>query len=230
MFPLLAALVSLLITLTMWNQYRTRRKPYQAVWSLAFTMFTVGTTAEWVSHTWGWSPVTIRLFYLSGAILTTGYLALGLVWLLWSRRTAAVTTWVIAILSVLAAVSLWRAPIDTAAISELGWQAMTRPALARTIGLLFNIGGTLLLVGGTLWSVWSMRGKPVLRYRAVGLFVLTVGVMVVAAGGSMVGVLGLSEADALAVTNALGAALMLTGIYVADRRAKAPVTTRAHTS
>lgn len=220
MFPLLAAIVSLLTTLTMANQYRTRKKPYQAVWTLAFALFTLGTTAEWIGRGFGWSPLTIRLFYLSGAILTTGYLALGLVWLMWGGRTAQVTSWVVVLLSLLAAVSLWQAPIDTEAMAQIGWEAMTRPPLARGIGLLFNIGGTLLLVGGTLWSAWNMRAKPALRYRALGLFVLTLGVVVIAAGGSMVGVLGLSEADALAITNALGIVLMLTGIHVADRRVR----------
>lgn len=219
MFPLLATIVSLAITVTMWYQYRTRHKPYQAVWSVAFTLFTAGTAAEWVSHTSGWSPLSIRIFYLSGAVLTTGYLALGLVWLLWPGRIAQVASWVTALLSVVAAVSLWQAPIDLTTMAEVGWQAMTRPPLARTTGLLFNIGGTLLLVGGTLWSVWGMRGKPQLRNRAVGLLILTLGVMVVAAGGSMVGVLGLSEPDALAVTNSVGAALMLMGIRLADRKA-----------
>lgn len=230
MFPLLAAVVSLLTAVTVWNQYRTRKKPYQAVWAVAFTLFTIGTAAEWVGRAFGWSPLAIRLFYLSGAILTTGYLALGLVWLLRGGRTAQVTTGLVVLLSVLAAVSLWRAPIDTEAMADLGWEAMTRPPLARSIGLFFNIAGTLLLVGGTLWSAWKMRANPALRYRALGLLVLTLGVMVVAAGGSMVGVLGLSEADALAVTNALGIALMLAGIQVADRRVQAQVTAREGTS
>lgn len=230
MFPLSAAIFSLLTTLTMWYQYVTRKKPYQAVWSFAFTLFTIGTTAEWIGRTFGWSPLTIRLFYLSGAILTTGYLALGLVWLLWGGRTAKVTSWAVVLLSVLATLSLWGAPIDSTTMAELGWEAMTRPPLARSIGLLFNIGGTLLLVGGTLWSAWNMRRKPFLRYRALGLLVLTLGVMVIAAGGSMVGVLGLSEADALAVTNAFGIAIMFVGIHVADRKVPARATAREGTS
>lgn len=216
MFPLLAMIVSALITAAMALQYVRRRKPYQLVWTVAFVFFTVGTAAEWVSRVWGWSPLSVRLFYLSGAILTTGYLALGLIWLQWPGKAAQAATWATVLLSAAAAVSLWQAPIDLESIAAMGWQAMARPPLARGIGLFFNIGGTLLLVGGTLASALRMRTNPALRRRALGLFILTLGVVVVAAGGSMVGVLGLAEADALAVTNALGAALMLTGILVAD--------------
>lgn len=230
MFPFLAAFVSLLITLVMLNQYRTRKRPYQAVWSIAFALFTAGTAAEWIGANWGWSPLTIRVFYLAGAILTTGYLALGLVWLQWGAKTARVATWLVGVLTLLAAISIGLAPIDEALMAELGWEAMTRPPLARGIGLFFNIAGTLLLVGGTLWSAWSMRGKPFLRNRALGIFVLTLGVMVVAAGGSMVGVLSLSKADTLAVTNALGAVLMLTGILIADQPVRSQTKVQAGTS
>lgn len=209
-------IVSALITAAMALQYVRRRKPYQLVWTVAFVFFTVGTAAEWASRVWGWSPLSVRLFYLSGAILTTGYLALGLIWLQWPGKAAQAATWATVLLSAAAAVSLWQAPIDLESIAAMGWQAMARPPLARGIGLFFNIGGTLLLVGGTLASALRMRTNPALRRRALGLFILTLGVVVVAAGGSMVGVLGLAEADALAVTNALGAALMLTGILVAD--------------
>jgi len=226
--------VSILITATMGLQYVRRRKPYQLVWTVAFLCFATGTASEWVSHVWGWSPLSIRLFYLSGAILTTGYLALGLIWLQWPGKPAQAATWVVVILSLAAAVSLWRAPIDLAAIPEQGWEAMMRPPVARGIGLLFNIGGTLLLVGGTLASALRMRRNPLLRRRALGLLILTLGVAVVAAGGSMVGFLGLAEQDALAVTNALGAALMWAGILVTDRaRGKgsgAPATTRARSA
>lgn len=227
MFPLLAMVVSFLITVTMWLQYAQRRKPYQATWAVAFTFFTIGTTAEWLGSTWGWTPLLIRSFYLSGAVLTTGYLALGLIWLQSRPGMAKVATGITVLLSLLAAFSLWQAPIDLTAIDTLGWEAMTRPPLARGIGLLFNIGGTLLLVIGTLLSALRMRGKPQLRYRALGLLVLTLGVVVVASGGSMVGVLGLTERDMLAVTNALGAALMLGGIRLADRRVEATPTVRA---
>lgn len=209
-------IVSALITAAMALQYVRRRKPYQLVWTVAFVFFTVGTAAEWASRVWGWSPLSVRLFYLSGAILTTGYLALGLIWLQWPGKAAQAATWATVLLSAAAAVSLWQAPIDLESIAAMGWQAMARPPLARGIGLFFNIGGTLLLVGGTLASALRMRTNPALRRRSLGLFILTLGVVVVAAGGSMVGVLGLAEADALAVTNALGAALMLTGILVAD--------------
>ena len=82
-------------------------------------------------------------------------------------------TWGIAALAVIAAISLWQAPVSIDALEEMGWEAMERPPLVRVISMLFNIGGTLLLVIGTLSSWLSMRRRPELRYRANGILILT---------------------------------------------------------
>lgn len=230
MFPLLSTIVSTAIAAFVWNQYRVRRKPYQWVWALAFTFFAAASAAEWVAQAWGWSAVLAQSYYLFGATLTTGYLGLGLVWLLWPGRSAHVATIVTIGLSIASAVSLFAAPVDVAALGALGWRAMTRPPVARAVSLLFNIGGTMLLVSGTLHSAWRMRHRPELRFRSLGLAILTTGVLIVAAGGSMVGVLNLSEPDTLAITNSLGAVVILTGIWLADQRPSVAVTDPAGTS
>lgn len=229
MFPLISTLISLLISAFIWQQYIRRRKPYQCVWASAFTLFAAACGAQWVAEAWGWSPFLARVFYLCGAILTTGYLALGLIWLLRPGRVARLLTLFVVVLSIVATVTLWQAPVDASAMAEIGWQALARPQVTRSISLLFNIGGTLLLAGGTIASAWGMRGKRHLRNRAAGLGILTLGVLVVAAGGSMVGVLGLSEPDTLATTNSIGAGIILAGIWLADRPAPSTLRDQART-
>lgn len=218
MFPLIATIIGALMAVVVWYQYATRHKPYQLAWAISFTLFAAASGAEWIAETWGWTPLLARSYYLFGATLVTGYLALGMVWLLWPGRVARIVTWGVAALSVIAALSLWQAPVSVEAFEELGWEAMERPPLARVISLLFNIGGTLLLVIGTLSSWLGMRGRPELRYRANGILILTIGVIVVASGGSLAGVLSLAERDLIAITNSIGSALMLAGILIADKR------------
>lgn len=218
MFPLLATIIGALMGVVVWYQYATRHKPYQLAWAISFTLFAAASGAEWIAETWGWTPLLARSYYLFGATLVTGFLALGMVWLLWPGQAARTVTWVIAALAVIAAVALWQAPVAVEALEELGWEAMERPPLVRAISMLFNIGGTLLLVIGTLSSWLSIRRRPELRYRANGILILTIGVIVVASGGSLAGVLSLAERDLLAITNSIGSAIMLTGILIADKR------------
>lgn len=218
MFPLIATIISALMAAVVWYQYATRRKPYQLTWAISFTLFAAASGAEWIAETWGWTPLLAWSYYLFGATLVTGFLALGMVWLLWPGQVARLATWGIVALSGIAAISLWQTPVSVEALAEVGWTALERPAMVRGTSMLFNIGGTLLLVVGTLSSWLAMRRRPELRYRANGILILTVGVIVVATGGSLAGVLALAERDLIAATNSLGSAIMLTGILLADKR------------
>lgn len=220
---LIASIFSSGIAITIWYQYFTRRKAYQLAWAIAFTLFALASIAEWVGLQWGWNAGLARAYYLFGATLVTGYLALGAVWLLWPGRAARITTGLVVVLSAVALISILQAPAAHDAFAELGWEALERPDLVRNISRLFNIGGTLLLVGGTLSSWWSMRGRPALRNRARGILTITIGVIVVATGGSLAGVLGIAEHDLIAITNATGAVIMLIGVLWADRRSATPI-------
>lgn len=220
MFPLIASVVSTLMAAVVWYQYATRRKPYQLTWAASFTLFAAASTAEWAAGTWGWTPWLAWSYYLFGATLVTGFLALGMMWLLWPGRVAQIATWAILALSAVAAVSLWQAPVSVTALAEVGWTALERPAIVRGTSMLFNIGGTLLLVTGTLSSWLAMRNRPQLRHRANGILILTAGVIVVATGGSLAGILALAERDLIAITNSFGSAIMLTGILLADKRSQ----------
>lgn len=218
MFPLIATVVSTLMAAVVWYQYSTRRKPYQLTWAGSFTLFAAASASEWGAGIWGWTPWLAWSYYLFGAILVTGLLALGMIWLLWPGRTARLATLAVFVIGAIAAISLWQAPVAVEALAEIGWEAMERPAVVRGASMLFNIGGTLLLVVGTISSWLAMRTRPEMQNRARGVLVLTIGVIVVATGGSLAGILALAERDLLAITNSLGSAVMLAGILLADKR------------
>lgn len=218
---LFASIFSACVAAVIWYQYATRRKPYQLAWAISFTLFAAASIAEWIGRGWGWSEGLARTYYLGGAILVTGYLALGAIWLLWPGTVARVATLLVVIGSALAIYSITQAPVAAEALAEEGWRALEVPPLARVIRNVFNIGGTLLLVGGTLASWWSMRDRPQLRNRARGILTITVGVLVVAMGGGMASRFGASD-GLIAVTNAIGSAIILAGVLWADRRPTTP--------
>ena len=53
------------------------------------------------------------------------------------------------------------------------------------ITIAVNSVGTLVLVGGALWSAWVFWRKRMMRSRMVGLLLIAGGALAVAAGGSL---------------------------------------------
>lgn len=76
-FPLIALAFSLIFALELFSQYLQKNRPYQLAWSVAMFMFAIASFAEAVGLALGWSPFFVKLWYLFGAALVVGYLALG---------------------------------------------------------------------------------------------------------------------------------------------------------
>lgn len=76
-FPLVATVISLIFGLLVFRQYLERRKPYQLAWSIALFMFGIASLAETLATSGGWNEMLVRVWYLFGATLVVGYLALG---------------------------------------------------------------------------------------------------------------------------------------------------------
>jgi hypothetical protein len=121
-------------------------------------------------------------------------------------------------LTALAGALAWRAEVAPD-IGEVGWEALERgPALtALTIG--FNALGTLVLVGGCLYSAIRFRQLGIMHNRTVGLMLIAVGTLVVAAGGTLT---RLGSEQYFYIAMALGVGL----IYAGYLRARAPAARR----
>lgn len=79
---LLAALFAALL----FNQYATRRAPYQLAWAIGATAFAVAAGAEFAAQLIGWSEPLYRVWYLTGAVWTAGWLGAGTILLLAKTR------------------------------------------------------------------------------------------------------------------------------------------------
>jgi hypothetical protein len=67
--------------LSVFNRYRIGRKPYTLMWGIGLTLYGIGTLAE-AYLAIGWSSLLLRLWYLSGAMLTAAWSA----WLFARKR------------------------------------------------------------------------------------------------------------------------------------------------
>jgi hypothetical protein len=84
--PFLSSTLSLLFFLLLVDQWRERRRPYQAVWAIGMLWYGLSAGTEWLGGAFGWSEPLYRAWYLIGAIWVAGWLGLGTTYLLGRTR------------------------------------------------------------------------------------------------------------------------------------------------
>lgn len=213
-FPAAAAAISLACALVVaWDGFR-RPKPATAAWAVAFSLFAVATGAEVLGAASGWTPLLVRGYYLAGAVLVVGFLALGELYLLAPRRTATFGPGAALLVSAVAAAVVLGAPVDDARLAAEGWDALERGPALKGLAIGLNAGGTVVLVGGALYSAWRFWRRRIQRHRMIGCVLIAVGTLTVAAGGTLT---RLGRDEYLYVAMATGVALIFAG-YLETRR------------
>lgn len=209
--PLLAGVVGLAFAGAVAAQWRRARRPYQLAWGLGLAAYAVASLADAFVAARGWTP-PLYWGYLAAASGNVALLGLGTLYLLrWrplAHGFAAFTALCLALIAV-AGPLLVALPDITGAGPELGLTAVKgspwRAVVEVPFILLSSVGG-LALIGGALWS-WRQSGRP-------GVLLIGIGALVVASGGTVVGVV--ERVPALASVPALDVRLLtqLFGIVV----------------
>ena len=86
LLPFASSTLSLVFFVLLIDQWRERRRPYQAVWALGMLWYGLSAGTEWIGGAVGWSEPLYRVWYLIGAIWEAGWLGLGTVYLLGRTR------------------------------------------------------------------------------------------------------------------------------------------------
>ena len=84
--PAVAAILCLIFFVLLLDQWRTRRRAYQAIWAMGILFFGIAVACEVVAEVAGWSEPLYRVWYLTGAAWTAGWLGLGNAFLLGRTR------------------------------------------------------------------------------------------------------------------------------------------------
>jgi hypothetical protein len=197
-----------------WDALR-RPSPERVIWAGAFLIFAIAAGCEVIGSATGWTPTLARLYYLTGAVLVVGVLALGELYLLLPGRMPPVTPGVALLIVAVAATAVWSAPIDSARLAAVGWQALERGPFLVALAATINAGGTMVLAGGALYSAWKLRAAGGSGQRAAGCVLIAVGTIVVALGGT-VSRFGRPEYLYLAMT--LGIAVIFCGVVLTRQR------------
>lgn len=213
-FASLAAVIGGAFGLAVLNQYRSRRKPYQAIWGAALIMFGIAALCEAIGLAAGWSVGDYKAYYLFGALLNVGWLAVGEVYLLapgrWGRGAVIV-------MAIITAVSVVRVLIAAADPGQLHNQfpddrkTLDVPAVLPAVT---NSLASVILIFGAAWSAWKAYRRTAPWGLVGGLVLIAAGAFVVAAfhGGAVVG-----HAPALRpISEAVGIAIMFAGYLVLE--------------
>jgi len=208
--PAITAIVAALFALVVLRQYGSHRKTYQLMWATGFAMFAIAAFAGYLARSGGTTESEYRIFYLFGAILNVAWLALGTLYLLAPRRWADIALAAVALLSLVAAYAVVSAPVDLTAAADSG-RGFPNGSLARILAGVGSGVGSIVLIGGALWSAWVFFRKRHNGRRAIANVVIAVGVLIVAAGGTatFTGASGVLE-----LANLVGLAVMFAGFLL----------------
>jgi hypothetical protein len=86
LLPSLTSLLALGMAVALLDQWRERHQPFQIVWALGMLFFGIASGCEAVAAAAGWNELLYRTWYLTGAVLTAGWLGLGTALLLARTR------------------------------------------------------------------------------------------------------------------------------------------------
>jgi len=218
--PILSTIITFFFAAAVFSRFRVRHGAHLLLWCIGLVLYGIGTLTE-VIMLFTFNPIALKLWYLSGAMLTAAWLGQGTVNLLVRRRGISPTLNIIlTIVSLLAVVLVFMAPITSAAASFNPGQPLstqykdilTRSGIVVLLTILLNIYGTLTLVGGAIYSAFIFWRKKVLFNRMVGNILIAAGAILPAMGGSFIQ-MGLP--DFLYVSEFLGAILMYIGFLQA---------------
>jgi hypothetical protein len=84
--PGLTALLALLLSVALIDQWRDRRHGFQLIWAIGMLFYGVAAGTEAIAAAGGWNEGLYRTWYLTGAVWTAGWLGLGTAFLLGRTR------------------------------------------------------------------------------------------------------------------------------------------------
>jgi hypothetical protein len=228
--PYLSTIITFGFAISVYNRYRQRGGMHLLLWAFGLLLYGIGTLCEVILGL-SFSVFAVKMWYLTGAMLTAAWLGMGTVHLLIRRgNTAMILTWVLAGISVLAFLLLMVAPVTSTAydisrpVSEQYKEIFTRNGLIILLTILLNIYGTLTLVGGAIYSAYLFWRKKILINRMFGNILIALGALSPAMGGSL---LRAGLTDMLYLSELIGAILMFIGFLMATSGAPAAKTVEA---
>ena len=191
-------------------RYVRKRRASHLAWAIGLLLFAVAAWSGYLARSDGPTDTEYRLFYLFGAIANVAWLALGTVFIIAPQYGRAALAAVLALTAV-AAYAVFQTPVDLAVAVDTG-KGFPDGSLPRVLAAIGSGGGSIVLIGGALWSAWVFLRRRDQGRRALANVIIAVGVFIAAAGGT---VAFTGASGVLELTNLLGVSVMFVGFLLA---------------
>ena len=86
LLPAVGAVLALIFAMALFDQWRERRRGFQLIWAVGMLFFAIADACEAIGAISGWNEPMYRIWYLTGAVFTAGWLGLGTAYLLGKTR------------------------------------------------------------------------------------------------------------------------------------------------
>ncbi|MBA2287915.1 MAG: hypothetical protein H0W02_20770 [Ktedonobacteraceae bacterium] len=233
LFAVVNVVVTALFAGVVLRQYVRRHRAHQLYWAIGLGMAFLATLAYIcmviVQPASSTGSLLFRVYYILGAALTSTWLGLGSLALIASPRVTRICLAIVCVLSVLAAVLIATAGIDTHALSHVagtsGKGVLKSGPWVVTI-IILNTLGVVAVAGVAIYSGWKLirRQSTIGSFQAsnvlwANVLILT-GELLNALAGFLAGILRVDSTFWLFM--ALGWIVFFGGVLLAGHRTAAP--------
>lgn len=196
--PFILSVISSIVTgafaVMVLGRWWSKRRPHLFAWGVGLALYFVGSVSQ-VILALTWSPLFFGLWYWAGAIAVAPWLGQGTVYLLWRKGNIARNIQMALLLVCVMTLPwmLFLTPLDGsywypgADMTQIFASVMPPfRGSVRVFAPVMNVWGTVALVGGAVWSAWLFRRKQIMRNRVVGNWLIAVGGLLPALGGTLI--------------------------------------------
>jgi hypothetical protein len=228
-WPAATAVLGFIFTGLVFAQYVKRRKMHQLCWSIGLLFYSVAAVMETISEATGvWDPTVYRVYIVLAASLV-GFLGAGSFYLIakkpfWPNIYLGFNV----VMFLIFLVGAFTAKLDPTKLVPgitVGGQALG-PSLSfpRIMSLVFNIPGSIFLLGGAVISIWRFSKKKEYAYRMWANVLIAAGTLLIAYVGSRA---RLGTTAGLYPAEMVASALLLAGFLLAGTLDKGVKASRA---
>lgn len=218
-----SALILAFLTYDLYRRHQMHKGTHRHLffWAIGLGMFAIASLCDGILEL-TWSEVAFIGWYSFGAVLNAAWIGEGTVFLLVRKRWVIATALILALLSIVTVVILLSTPLNADAyhagvpITTQYQDILPHDAIIRRATPIFNIYGTITLVGGALYSGYLFYRKKILPNRVLGNVLIAAGALAVA-GAGVLNRYGLGQFHSFA--QLLFAVLMYYGFILASKPA-----------
>lgn len=206
-YSIIAATITGIFAFVVLRRWWHRRKNYLLAWGIGLVMYFLGTLSQGVLAV-TWSPFFFALWYWTGALMVAPWLGQGTAYLLIRQGNIARNIQMALILVMCMTLpwtlffteynaEAWEPGADITTIYRdrldadgnvvhKGIMAGSARGTVRFFSPIMNIWGTLLLVGGAIYSARLFRRKQIMQNRMLGNLLIAAGGLLPALAGALI--------------------------------------------